>query len=201
MQVAVAPEAAVPAAAEVKVEEVAAGTDAAAQPAAEVAVKAEEAAAPQDVVATGQPAEASEGAAQRSSKPASGVELGSFKLPADACLKQEIPLPRRMASCVIGIKGQSVTKLRRDSGSKIHVRPSVTREELDQVVEIEGSIESVSHSHPQFFGGVDLKEIPKERLATKQCHAASHDECQLAKAGCIWLLFSADEDCFIQQCT
>jgi hypothetical protein len=73
-----------------------------------------------------------------------GVDLGSFKLPADAMLKQDIPLPRRMASCVIGIKGQSVSKLRRESGAKIHVRPAAGRDELDQVVEIEGSIESVS---------------------------------------------------------
>jgi hypothetical protein len=73
-----------------------------------------------------------------------GLDLGSFKLPADAILKQDIPLPRRMASCVIGIKGQSVSKLRRESGAKIHVRPAVGREEMDQVVEIEGAIESVS---------------------------------------------------------
>lgn len=73
-----------------------------------------------------------------------GVDLGSFKLPADAMLKQDIPLPRRMASCVIGIKGQSVSKLRRESGAKIHVRPAVGRDEMDQVVEIEGAIESVS---------------------------------------------------------
>lgn len=72
-----------------------------------------------------------------------GLDLGSFKLPADAILKQDIPLPRRMASCVIGIKGQSVSKLRRESGAKIHVRPAVGREEMDQVVEIEGAIESV----------------------------------------------------------
>lgn len=75
---------------------------------------------------------------------AQGVDLGSFKLPADALLKQDIPLPRRMASCVIGIKGQSVSKLRRESGAKIHVRPAQGRDEMDQVVEIEGSIESVS---------------------------------------------------------
>lgn len=79
----------------------------------------------------------------RSSAPTQGVDLGSFKLPADAVLKQEIPLPRRMASCVIGIKGQSVSKLRRESGAKIHVRPAAGREELDQVVEVEGPIEAV----------------------------------------------------------
>lgn len=76
-----------------------------------------------------------------------GLDLGSFKLPADAILKQDIPLPRRMASCVIGIKGQSVSKLRRESGAKIHVRPAAGREEMDQVVEIEGAIESVSVVH------------------------------------------------------
>lgn len=103
-----------------------------AQPAAE-----EPAAAP----AEQQPAAAP---AQRGGKaPAAGIDLGAFKLPADAILKQEIPLPRRMASCVIGIKGQSVSKLRRESGSKIHVRPATGRDEMDQVVEIEGSIESV----------------------------------------------------------
>jgi hypothetical protein len=83
----------------------------------------------------------------RSSAPTQGVDLGSFKLPADAVLKQEIPLPRRMASCVIGIKGQSVSKLRRESGAKIHVRPAAGREELDQVVEVEGPIEAVSDAH------------------------------------------------------
>lgn len=100
--------------------------------------------------AAGQPVEGQEvkqeGEARggRSNAPAQGVELGSFKLPADAILKQEIPLPRRMASCVIGIKGQSVSKLRRESGAKIHVRPAAGREEMDQVVEVEGSIEAVS---------------------------------------------------------
>lgn len=94
--------------------------------------------APAEVKAEAKPEGAKSGA------PAQGVDLGSFKLPADAVLKQEIPLPRRMASCVIGIKGQSVSKLRRESMSKIHVRPAVSREEMDQVVEIEGSIESVS---------------------------------------------------------
>jgi hypothetical protein len=71
-------------------------------------------------------------------------DASKFKLPADAVLKQEIPLQRRMASCVIGIKGQSVAKLRRESGAKIHVRPGQGPGELDQVVEVEGSIEAVS---------------------------------------------------------
>lgn len=120
----------------VKAEEQAAQPNASSQPAAAAAADAPAAAQPA-------PAEVKpEGA--KSGAPAQGVDLGSFKLPADALLKQEIPLPRRMASCVIGIKGQSVSKLRRESGSKIHVRPAVSREEMDQVVEIEGSIESVS---------------------------------------------------------
>lgn len=71
-------------------------------------------------------------------------DASKFKLPADAVLKQEIPLQRRMASCVIGIKGASVAKLRRESGAKIHVRPGQGPGELDQVVEVEGSIEAVS---------------------------------------------------------
>ncbi|WIA11677.1 hypothetical protein OEZ85_011775 [Tetradesmus obliquus] len=70
-------------------------------------------------------------------------DASKFKLPADAVLKQEIPLQRRMASCVIGIKGASVAKLRRESGAKIHVRPGQGPGELDQVVEVEGSIEAV----------------------------------------------------------
>lgn len=127
-----APVQAVPEQADVKAEPV---NDAAvAQPAAEEPAAAQ---------AEQQPAAAP---AQRGGKaPApAGIDLGAFKLPADAILKQEIPLPRRMASCVIGIKGQSVSKLRRESGSKIHVRPATGRDEMDQVVEIEGSIESVS---------------------------------------------------------
>jgi hypothetical protein len=72
------------------------------------------------------------------------ADANRFKMPADAILKQEIPLVRRMASCVIGIKGTTVSKLRRESGAKIHVRPGQAPAELDQVVEIEGSIESVS---------------------------------------------------------
>jgi len=35
------------------------------------------------------------------------ADANRFKMPADAILKQEIPLVRRMASCVIGIKGNS----------------------------------------------------------------------------------------------
>lgn len=84
------------------------------------------------------------GGAGKPSSALMNLDISSFKLPADAVLKQEIPLPRRMASCVIGIKGQSVGKLRRESGSKIHVRPAQGRDEMDQVVEIEGPIESVS---------------------------------------------------------
>jgi hypothetical protein len=122
------------AAAVVKAEEQAAQPSAGSEPAAAAAAQP----APAEVKAEAKPEGAKFGA------PAQGVDLGSFKLPADAVLKQEIPLPRRMASCVIGIKGQSVSKLRRESGSKIHVRPAVSREEMDQVVEIEGSIESVS---------------------------------------------------------
>jgi hypothetical protein len=68
----------------------------------------------------------------------------TFKLPADAILQQDVPLPRRMASCVIGIRGSSVQRLRRESGARVHIRPANGREELDQVVEIEGSIEAVS---------------------------------------------------------
>jgi hypothetical protein len=52
-------------------------------------------------------------------------------------------MPRRMASCVIGIKGATVTRLRRDSKTRIHVRKGVGNEG-DQVVEIEGPIEHVS---------------------------------------------------------
>lgn len=121
-----------------------------AQPAAQEQPVGDAAAAGAVDAAAGQPAEGQEvkqegeGRGGRSNAPAQGVELGSFKLPADAILKQEIPLPRRMASCVIGIKGQSVSKLRRESGAKIHVRPAAGREEMDQVVEVEGSIEAVS---------------------------------------------------------
>lgn len=121
-------------------------------PAGEAAAAEGQEAAPADGGAAVQPAEGAEGeqqqgggaGAQRGGAKPQGVDLGSFKLPADAMLKQDIPLPRRMASCVIGIKGQSVSKLRRESGAKIHVRPAAGRDELDQVVEIEGTIESVS---------------------------------------------------------
>ena len=66
-----------------------------------------------------------------------------FKLSADVILKQEIPMPRRMASCVIGVRGTTVTRLRRESGTKIHVRQGGPQEN-EQVVEIEGTIDAVS---------------------------------------------------------
>lgn len=121
------------------------------EPAGQEQPPADAAAAGAVAAAAEQPTDAQEvkhgadsGRGGKSSAPTQGVDLGSFKLPADAVLKQEIPLPRRMASCVIGIKGQSVSKLRRESGAKIHVRPAAGREEMDQVVEVEGPIESVS---------------------------------------------------------
>lgn len=66
-----------------------------------------------------------------------------LRLPPDAVIKQEIPLPRRMASVVIGLRGQAVSRLRRECNVRIHVRPSTTPAELDQVVEIEGTLDTV----------------------------------------------------------
>jgi hypothetical protein len=123
------------------------------------------------------------------------VDLGSFKLPADAVLKQEIPLPRRMASCVIGIKGQSVSKLRRESGAKIHVRPAAGREEMDQVVEIEGAIESVSNRcciiPPQ-------QTALKAWLVERSAHARS---CSVCAAQCFCSSFVGSATGQVQVCT
>lgn len=44
-----------------------------------------------------------------------------MRLPADAPIKQEIDLPRKLASIVLGIKGETAGRLRRESGAKLHV--------------------------------------------------------------------------------
>ncbi|KAF6256728.1 hypothetical protein COO60DRAFT_1702205 [Scenedesmus sp. NREL 46B-D3] len=106
------------------------------------------------------PAPHAEGAVMAGQEPRG--DAAKFKLPADAVLKQEIPLQRRMASCVIGIKGQSVAKLRRESGAKIHVRPGQGPGELDQVVEVEGSIEAVSGAAVSGTAGQCRAEQSKE---------------------------------------
>jgi hypothetical protein len=112
-----------------------------------------------------------------------------MRLMPDAVLQQDIPLPRRMASCVIGLKGKTVGQLRRDSNAKIHIRPGVLREELDQVVEIEGPFSSVRVMwgsacsaplwHRGLFGGCEALTASRLQAGCAR-HLAQHPVCVLA---------------------
>lgn len=113
-------------------------------------------------------------------------DASHFKMPADVVLKQEIPLPRRMASCVIGIKGTTVSKLRRDSGSKIHVRPGIGQAELDQVVEIEGSIEAVGARLTSSAGVLTSCAKLKANDHTLQLVDVCQRGCNKPVAACGW---------------
>jgi hypothetical protein len=150
---------------------------AAAQPAAPVVAPAAAPAAQGDAAA----APAAAGDAAAGSRPPPRQLIGRdgqplpFKLPADVILKQEIPMPRRMASCVIGVRGTTVTRLRRESGTKIHVRQGGP-EENEQVVEIEGTIEAVSTSFEPGCGhGIRL------------CVRTLHGHCMKLSSGTTYL--------------
>jgi hypothetical protein len=46
-----------------------------------------------------------------------------MRLPADAPIRQELVIPRRMVGLLLGPRGATVGRLRRESGAKVHVGP------------------------------------------------------------------------------
>ncbi|KIY91727.1 hypothetical protein MNEG_16237 [Monoraphidium neglectum] len=66
-----------------------------------------------------------------------------MRLPPDAPIKQEIDLPRKLASIVLGVRGATAGRLRRESGAKLHVVVTEKDNPL-QILEIEGLFEQVA---------------------------------------------------------
>ncbi|MEW5305170.1 MAG: hypothetical protein WDW36_007731 [Sanguina aurantia] len=73
-----------------------------------------------------------------------GGPASSPDLPVDPIVIQILPISKQLASVVIGTRGDNVTKIRRKSGCKVHVRPRPRSNEGLQEVELQGRSEQVS---------------------------------------------------------